>query len=183
MNERKKTTDLPPAKTTEKNRLPEDGIVTKLPDEMASELYEDENVTAEKSQTRQVLASYQGPLPPPDHLFAYNRAVPDAADRIIKMAECEQSHAHDMRRWIVAIESRNSIVGLFSALLVSLVSIGGGLYVASLDSIPTQIMGGMISLTGLTSLVGAFIYGSSRRKRDWKIPNAESQNAASSTKK
>ena len=96
MNERKKTTDLPPAKTTEKNRLPEDGIVTKLPNEMASELYEDENVTAEKSQTRQVLASYQGPLPPPDYLSAYNRAVPDAADRIIKMAECEQSHAHDM---------------------------------------------------------------------------------------
>ena len=166
MNERKKPTDLPPAKTTEKNRLPEDGIVIKLPDELVSKLYKDGNVKAAKSQVRQVLTSYRGPLPPPDQLSEYNQAVPDAADRIIKMAECEQSHAHDMRRRIVAIESRNSIVGLFSALLVSLVSIAGGLYVASLDSVPSQIMGGIISLTGLTSLVGAFIYGSSRRKRE-----------------
>ena len=39
---------------------------------------------------------FSGPLPPPLVLVQYNEAVPDAADRIIKMAESQSSHRQNL---------------------------------------------------------------------------------------
>lgn len=41
--------------------------------------------------TRQV---FSGPLPPPNVLAGYNNVVPNAAERIVAMAESEQKHRH-----------------------------------------------------------------------------------------
>ncbi len=37
---------------------------------------------------------FSGPLPHPQILAQYNQAVPNAADRIIKMAESQSNHRH-----------------------------------------------------------------------------------------
>ena len=37
---------------------------------------------------------FSGPLPPPEILIRYNDATPDAADRILKMAEKQAEYRH-----------------------------------------------------------------------------------------
>lgn len=45
--------------------------------------------------SQQVILHQQGgPLPPPETLKKYNDAVPDGAERIMRMAEREQKHIH-----------------------------------------------------------------------------------------
>ena len=39
-------------------------------------------------------ASFRGPLPPPALFSHYDKTLPGSADRILKMAETEQSHRH-----------------------------------------------------------------------------------------
>lgn len=50
--------------------------------------------SAQKSELIFAQRTYQGPLPPAGELVAYNNAVPDAAERILQMAEAEQKHRH-----------------------------------------------------------------------------------------
>lgn len=45
---------------------------------------------------RAQIESFSGPLPPPQLFEAYNKAQPDAGDRILKMAEGEQKHRHEI---------------------------------------------------------------------------------------
>lgn len=46
-------------------------------------------------------SSYAGPLPPPGMLVQYNEAVPDAADRIIAMAERQSAHREQLETAVV----------------------------------------------------------------------------------
>lgn len=39
--------------------------------------------------------SFQGPIPPPELLGQYNAIIPDAAERILAMAERENRHRHE----------------------------------------------------------------------------------------
>lgn len=43
-----------------------------------------------------VHTSFQGPIPPPATLEKYDQLIPGAADRILRMAEVEQAHRHDV---------------------------------------------------------------------------------------
>jgi len=44
---------------------------------------------------------HSGPLPPPQQLAAYNEVGEDFAERIVQMAEREQSHRHSIERRVV----------------------------------------------------------------------------------
>lgn len=160
-------------------------VLLKLSDELLTKLNKKGKLQLTKSQVQEFIVEshHQGPLPSPGQLVAYNNAIPNAAERILAMAEREQAHMHEIesmqiKGWqesnkkIIDIESRNSLLGILSAFLISLVAIGGGFYVISLGSVGSQIAGGLISFTGLTSLVGTFIYGS-RDKNNKKLTNKE----------
>lgn len=41
-----------------------------------------------------------GPLPSPGELAQYNRVLPDAANRILTMAEKQQQHHHNMEQQV-----------------------------------------------------------------------------------
>lgn len=41
-------------------------------------------------------SNFSGPIPPPDILNGYNKIIKNGADRIIKMAEKEQEHRHQL---------------------------------------------------------------------------------------
>jgi uncharacterized membrane protein len=55
-------------------------------------------------------SEFSGPLPPPGMLARYNDALPDGADRIVKMAEDQSSHRRRM-------ESRGQIFAFVLALV------------------------------------------------------------------
>lgn len=76
--------------------------------------------------TQRVVTTQQfhsGPIPPPDALERYDRIVPGAAERILRMAEAQAAHAHmiesaalqsdiEARRTAQGIEKRGQIFGL-----------------------------------------------------------------------
>jgi uncharacterized membrane protein len=83
-----------------------------------------------KSKQQQTLGmvhaqeSFSGPLPHPTVLQGYNNIVPDAAERIIAMAEQEQKHRIETERKIVDEElkhaKRGQIMGFIIALFLIL---------------------------------------------------------------
>lgn len=53
----------------------------------------------------------EGPLPPPDILEAYDKVVPNGADRIMSLAERQSQHRQDMEaRVIEGTFGRRSLV-------------------------------------------------------------------------
>ena len=50
--------------------------------------------------------SFAGPLPPPATLAAYNAIVPDAAERILKMAEAQALHRHQLEATAIRAQMR-----------------------------------------------------------------------------
>ena len=47
-------------------------------------------------QTKIQHVQFQGPIPPPDALASYENLQTGLADRIVRMAEAEQSHRHSL---------------------------------------------------------------------------------------
>ncbi|KRM54865.1 hypothetical protein FC18_GL001907 [Lacticaseibacillus sharpeae JCM 1186 = DSM 20505] len=110
------------------------------------------------SQQVQVAAqSVRGPLPAAAELNAYNRAAPNAADRIIKMAEQQASHRQRLERAQVVATIRDQYLGLVLGFLVCIAGIVAGAYVA-VNGAP--LTGSALSFGALASLVGTFVYGS-----------------------
>jgi uncharacterized membrane protein len=52
------------------------------------------------SVTASLRRRHSGPLPPPDDFIIYESALPGSAERILAMAEKEQSHRHEIDRQI-----------------------------------------------------------------------------------
>lgn len=50
---------------------------------------------------------WSGPLPSPDSLARYNNVLPDAAERIMSMAEKEMEHRH--KKEMLAIEQEDKV--------------------------------------------------------------------------
>ncbi len=67
--------------------------------------------------------SYSGPLPHPEMLERYDKIIPDGAERIMRMAESEQSHRHKcddlMVKGEVSLAKRGQIVGALLAILIT----------------------------------------------------------------
>ena len=69
-------------------------FVASLPDDKKIELYKFLEISVE--------TTFAGPLPSPDDLKKYNEVLPDAADRIMNMAEKEQQIRADGQAGILA---------------------------------------------------------------------------------
>ena len=63
--------------------------------------------------------SFSGPLPPPDLLGQYDAILPGLADRIVKMAEKQESHRHELENRVVKAEINRSYFGMASGLVVA----------------------------------------------------------------
>jgi uncharacterized membrane protein len=101
-------------------------------------------------------ALHVGPLPPAEELAKYERVLPGSADRIVAMAEKEQQHRHERQAIQVRAEARDSGRGVIFAFLLGLAAIVGGTLTAIFSS---AWAGSVISLAGISTLVGTFIYG------------------------
>jgi uncharacterized membrane protein len=107
--------------------------------------------------------AFSGPLPPPQILEKYNEIVPDAANRIITMAENQAKHRHQLESEAIKSEIRNSRTGLHYGFIIGIAAILGGV-VCTLAGY--QIGGGIIGGTGITGLVGVFVYGSRSKRKE-----------------
>ena len=108
---------------------------------------------------------HSGPLPSPEVLAGYEKAVPGGALRILQMAETEQQHRHWMQRRQLWLNSFHIGMGQISGLLIGALGIGGGVWLVytgkSLEGLSTF-------LVSLGVLTAAFFFS---QKRDKSKPN------------
>ena len=109
------------------------------------------------------VAQHSGPLPPPAMLEEYNKIVPNAAERIIKMAEDQSAHRIKLETQVISADTRNSTFGIVSALVITLGVLVLAAYALKLGQ---TIAGGFLGTLGVGSIVGAFIYGTRSRQHE-----------------
>lgn len=138
-------------------------ILTEVPDNLLIEVLEARG-SAEVVIRKEFMSShhsFSGPLPPPDTLSQYKALDPDLLNRIVTMAEKEQSHRHHIEAGIVknkfGIDSRGQHYALgVSVLLIALAS-----WALHLGHPATA---GAIAVTAVIGAIGAFLRKPSSRK-------------------
>lgn len=106
---------------------------------------------------------FSGPLPPPAVLTKYNEAVPNAADRILVMAEKQSEHRQKLEAKVIASNTFNQTLGSIFAFILGLVAIGGGIYLIGTG----KSAEGLTSIISSLSVLGAiFVYGRRRQSRE-----------------
>lgn len=65
------------------------------------------------------LSAYVGPLPPPDTLAQYDKILPGAAERILRMAEEQSAHRRELETTIVDKNNFYQGLGIMAGLTVS----------------------------------------------------------------
>lgn len=104
-------------------------------------------------------SAFAGPLPPPDLLAKYEKALPGLADRIVTMAEAEGAH----RRRLHQRAMRLSELGLAAAFAIAMTALGGGIYLVHEGS-SREGMGSI--LLAISSLVLVFVTRGKRHPGD-----------------
>ena len=95
---------------------------------------------------------HQGPLPTPRYLTQYDEALPGAAERIMAMAEAEQSHRHVCEGKIIGTEVILKTAGqflAFASLVLMMVLLGYMTYLGAAASAATL---GAVMVTGVVGL-------------------------------
>lgn len=109
------------------------------------------------------ISSHSGPLPHPEFLEAYEKAVPGSGKIIVKMAKDGATHRQEInrahirfQRRALELKARESLLGQIFAFALALVVLGGGLVLLGLD----KSLGGLGSIiTAAVALVSVFIAG------------------------
>jgi uncharacterized membrane protein len=174
--------ELPPEAKTIIEELPSEAknILRELPSEVKGII---KGIPPDK--VKQLALSFsreihhQGPLPPASEFVKYEDAFTGSADRILKLAENEAAHRHQMENKAIDYdlkladkkidkETFNLRTGLSFGFLIGLASIIGGTYCIIQGH---DWSGFGLGAGGLTGLVSTFVYGStqSRNKENEKL--------------
>lgn len=117
----------------------------------------------QRAQVIAAEASFSGPIPPPAMLEQYQRLVPDAPERILRMAEKNQEHRQALEAKViparVARERWGQIFGFIIAL--SVIALGG-----SLLAYDKSVTGLTLILGALVALVSVFVYTDRAKRKD-----------------
>jgi len=113
--------------------------------------------------TQQTFYHHQGPLPPAESLAQYEKVAPGSAERIIAMAEQQAVHRQVMEKKVIDSDIANSRRGLIYGLIIGLTAVVGGCACVMTGH---DVSGSIIGGTGLTGLVGVFVYGSRERRKE-----------------
>lgn len=108
-------------------------------------------------------ASFSGPLPPPDTLIRYNDAVPNAADRIITMAEQQAAHRRQMESAYLAQDHLRSVLGIGAGLVVVLAVLAASVFLVVTGNPVAGTILGSVDIIGLASV---FVYANERRRSE-----------------
>ena len=109
--------------------------------------------SAPLEQRREVFAfAYEGPLPPAQELIRYNQAHPEAAHRIITMAESQEAH-----------RQRLETFGLIFGFVIVIMVTGAGTLLIFNNKPGTGLV---IALSGIATLVWPFVVGHRTTKEE-----------------
>jgi uncharacterized membrane protein len=117
-------------------------------------------VSTQLIQTSQT--QFIGPIPPPEVLTKYNEALPNAAERIVAMAESQLRHRQNLETRVIESNCKAQQRGPVYGLIVCLAAIGGGVYLIHSGQ---QASGLAAIITPLVGIVGVFIYGKISQQR------------------
>lgn len=142
---------------------PTDSAACALPAEPTSAAEQTQGQSPESANHagHQIIAaryeSFSGPLPSPDVLERYEQILPGAAERIITMAEAEQSHRHTIERKDYAEAKLGQVFGF----VLGALGLIGSVFVSILGS---GWAGSALGGTTVLGLVAVFVVG--RTKSD-----------------
>ena len=119
------------------------------------------------SDTNGILVAQQqyrsAPLPDPEELIRYNDAVPDAANRIITMAENQAAHRQGLEKSVVDAQNRNSLWGIIVGAILSLVIIIAGVYCILSGH---DWAGAVLVSVDIVGLCAVFVYGTKINRKN-----------------
>lgn len=100
------------------------------PKELSTDKAADPELLSREPSGQLLYQSYgfSGPIPPPEIFAGYDKALPNGADRVMKMAEREQEHRHKMEDTIVRKESFEKRAGLIFAFFLAISAMGTASY-------------------------------------------------------
>lgn len=104
---------------------------------------------------------FQGPLPPPEILAGYDKVLPGAANRIISMAEKNQSHRHSLEAKVIPSGIVSERIGQIFAFLLYLGVLASGTYLVSTGKDTV----GITELLGSTAAFAALYFRGQREKK------------------
>ena len=99
---------------------------------------------------------FQGPLPPPELLKGYDDILPGSANRILTMAEGEQTHRHGMEERSMKYGASIAVIGQLFGFLLALTILGGAMYLLATGK---NIAGFGTLIPAICGLVALFMVG------------------------
>ncbi len=121
------------------------------------------NTSLQHGEEIRLERSFSGPLPPPEALARYNDVLPNAAERILTMAESQHQHRQSLESRVVESNVRAQHLGVILGFIVAMTAIGGGIYLAAIG----KSASGVTAIIGaLVALVGTFVYGKRAQRKD-----------------
>lgn len=105
--------------------------------------------------------THSGPLPDPETLQSYKDIIENGAERIMVMAEKEQSARLEERAAFSRRMMNQSGIGQILGFIICITSIGGGIY---LSFVGKETSGITAIITALVALAGAFVYSKVKEK-------------------
>lgn len=112
---------------------------------------------------QQQITAYSGPIPDPQAFARYEQILPGSADRILKMAEQQADHRHQLEKRVVIGNQRRDLAGLVLGFVIAFMGIGGSIYLLANDK---NLQGFLLGGGVLGSLVGTFVYGKKTKEKD-----------------
>jgi hypothetical protein len=98
---------------------------------------------------------FAGPLPPPEAFDAYERVLPGAADRILKMAENQATHRQGLERRALTGDLIKAMMGTVLAYITFAGAMAGAVYLLANDK---PLYGLAALVTALGAAFGPKIY-------------------------
>ena len=108
-------------------------------------------------------SSYAGPLPLAEQIRAYEEVLPGSADRILAMAEHQQSHRQKLERLTVEEAANRSWWGLRLGFVIAVLVIGVGA-AAIFTGQALAGFGLIVAQAGV--LAGVFVYGRVEQRKE-----------------
>lgn len=104
---------------------------------------------------------YEGPLPPPEMLQAYELITPGFATRILSMAESQSAHRIEIEKHVIPSREKFAGRGQIFAFVLGIFGISCGTYCA-INGQPTA--GSIIGGGTVVSLASVFLVGRSKQQ-------------------
>lgn len=108
---------------------------------------------------------WSGPLPSPDTLKEYNKAFPNAAEKIFNRSERQSEHRMVLENLAIKSDLKQSERGQLYGLVIAL-SVFIGAFI--LAWIGRELAGTILGSVDLVALVSVFVIGKSYQKKDLK---------------